>query len=62
MIKNPPANSGDAGDAGLISRFPGSGRSPGGGSGNPFQYSFRGNPMEKGGWRTSVHRFAKRRN
>ena len=35
MIKNPPANAGDTGDAGLI---PGSGRSPGGGNGNPLQY------------------------
>ena len=36
MVKNPHANSGDVGDAGLI---PGSGRSPGGGNSNPFQYS-----------------------
>ena len=32
MVKNPPANTGDAGDEGLI---PGVGRSPGGGNGNP---------------------------
>ena len=36
MVKNLPANIGDAGDSGLI---PGWGRSPGGGSGNPLQYS-----------------------
>ena len=36
MIKNPPANAGDLRDVFLI---PGSGRSPGGGQGNPFQYS-----------------------
>ena len=36
MIINPPANAGDIRDMGLI---PGSGRSPGGGHGNPFQYS-----------------------
>ena len=36
MVKNPPANAGDIRDAGLI---PGLGRSPGGGHGNPFQYS-----------------------
>ena len=36
MVKNPPANARDIKDAGLI---PGSGRSPGGGHGNPFQYS-----------------------
>ena len=35
MVKNPPANAGDAGDAGLTS---GSGRSPGEGNGNPLQY------------------------
>ena len=36
MVKNPPANAGDVRDMGLISR---SGRSPGGGHGNPLQYS-----------------------
>ena len=40
MEKNPPAS---AGDVGLI---PGSGRSPGGGNGNPLQYSCLGNPMD----------------
>ena len=33
----------------------GSGRSPGGGSGNPLQYSCLGNPMEKGAWWATVH-------
>ena len=42
MVKNPPANAGDIRDAGLI---PGSGRSPGGGHGNPLQYSCLENPM-----------------
>ena len=36
MVKNPPDSAGDAGDASLI---PGSGRSPGGGNGNPLKYS-----------------------
>jgi len=36
MVKNLPANAGAAGEAGSI---PGSGRSPGGGNGNPLQYS-----------------------
>ena len=36
MVKNLPANAGDKGDVGSI---PGSGRSPGGGHGNPLQYS-----------------------
>ena len=45
VVKNPPAN---AGDAGLI---PGSGRSPGEGNGNPLQYSCLGNPMDRGAGR-----------
>ena len=36
MVKNPPTNAGDVRDVGSI---PGSGRSPGGGNGNPLQYS-----------------------
>ena len=36
VVKNPPANAGGTGDTGSI---PGSGRSPGGGNGNPVQYS-----------------------
>ena len=43
--KKPPANAGDAGDAGLI---PGSGRAPGEGNGNPLQYSCLDNPMDRG--------------
>ena len=53
VVKNPPAN---AGDTGLI---PGSGRSPGGGNGNPLQYSCLGNPMDRGAWRAAVHEVAK---
>ena len=49
MVKNLPAI---AGDAGLI---PGSGRSPGGGNGNPLQYSCLGNLMDRGAWRATVH-------
>ena len=41
VVKNWPADTGDAGDMGLIL---GSGRSPGGGNGNPLQYSCLGNP------------------
>ena len=41
MVKNPPANAGDTGDMGLV---PGSGRFPGGGHGNPLQYSRLENP------------------
>ena len=44
VVKNPPANAGGARDAGSI---PGSGRSPGGGNGNPLQYSCLESPMEE---------------
>ena len=39
----------------------GSGRSPGGGHGNPFQYSCLENPMDRGAWWAMVHRVAKSR-
>ena len=45
MVKNPPANAGDIGDVGSIL---GSGRSPGVENGNPFQYSYLKNSMDKG--------------
>ena len=45
MVKNLPANPGDVGDTGLI---PGLGRSPAGGNGNPLQYYWLGNPMDRG--------------
>ena len=53
LVKNLPAN---AGDAGLI---PGSGRSAGEGNGNPFQYSCLINPMDRGAWQAIVHGVAK---
>ena len=55
-VKNSPANAGDIRDVGLI---PGSGRSPGGGHGNPLQYSCLENPKEGGAWRATVHEVAK---
>ena len=45
VVKNPPANSGDAEDVDLI---PGSGRSSGGGNGHPLQYSCLENPTDRG--------------
>ena len=45
MVKNPPVNAGDKRDAGSIRGW---GRSPGGGHGNPLQYSCLENPMERG--------------
>ena len=56
VIKNPPANVGDAKDMGSI---PGSGTSPGGGNGNPPQYSCLGNPIDRGAWQATVHGVAK---
>ena len=52
MVKNPPANAGDTRDVGLI---PESGGSPGGGNGNPFQYSCLENPMDRGAWWATGH-------
>ena len=47
VLKNLPASAGDIRDVGLI---PGSGRSPGGGNGNPLQYSCLENSMDRGAW------------
>ena len=55
MVKNPPTSAGDIRDVGLI---PGSGRSLGGGHGNPLQYSCLENPMDRGAWQATVHRVA----
>ena len=56
MVKNLPANAGDTRDAGSIS---GSGRSSGGGHGNPLQYSCWKIPMDRGAWWATVHRITK---
>ena len=56
MVKNLPANAGDIRDLGSI---PGSGRSPGGGHGNPLQYSCLENSMDRGAWQATVHRVNK---
>ena len=52
VVKNPPANAEDSRDTGSI---PGSGRSPGGGHGNPLQYSCLENLMDRGGWKPEVY-------
>ena len=49
VVKNLPANAGDAGS------IPGLARSPGGGNGNPLQYSCLENPMDRGAWWATVH-------
>ena len=48
MIKNPPDNAGDVGS------IPALGRSPGGGNGSPFQYSWLQNPLGRGAWRAGL--------
>ena len=58
MVKNLPANAGDARDVALI---PESGRSPGGGNGNPHQYSCLENSMDRGAWWATVNGVAKNR-
>ena len=49
VVKNLPANAGD------VDLTPGSGRSPGGGNGNPLQDSCLGNLMDRGTWQATVH-------
>ena len=56
MVKNLPASAGDARQVGLTS---GSGRSSGGGHGNPLQHSYLENIMDRGGWQAIVHSIAK---
>ena len=56
VVKNLPAYGGDVRAVGSI---PGLGRSPGGGHGNPLQYSCLENPMDRGAWWATVHRVAK---
>ena len=56
VVKNPPANAGEARGMVLI---PGLGRSPRGGNGNPFQYSCLENSMNSGAWWATVHGVAK---
>ena len=57
MGKSPLANAARHKDMGLT---PGSGRSPGGGHGNPLQYSYLENLMDRGAWQAILHRVAQR--
>ena len=52
MVKNLPANAGDARDTGSI---PGTGWSIGEGYGNPLQYICLENPIDRGAWKATVH-------
>ena len=51
MVKNLPASVGESRDGHLI---PGLGTSPGGGNGNPLQYSYLENSMDRGAWQAMV--------
>ena len=53
VVKNPPANIGDIRNTGLIPEL---GRSPGGGPGNPLQYSCLENSKDRRAWWAAVHR------
>ena len=52
VVKNPTVNAGDIRDSGSLPEW---GRLPGGGHGNPFQYSCLENPMDRGAWWATVH-------
>ena len=52
VVKNPPAKAGSIGD---MSSIPGSGRSPRERHGNPLQYSYPKNPMDREAWQAIVH-------
>ena len=53
MVKNPPVKAGYARDVGSV---PGWRRSLGGGNGNPLQYVYLENSMDRGAWLATVHR------
>ena len=53
VVKNPPANAGD------MDSISGLGRSPGGGNGNPLQYSSLENLTDRGAWQVAVQRITK---
>ena len=55
VVKNPPAMQETACSTVDLGLIPGSGRSPGEGNGNPLQYSYLGNPMDRGVWQATVH-------
>ena len=56
--EDPTANAGDAREAGSVPQL---GRSPGGGNGNPIQYSCLENPMGRGTWSITIHGVTKSR-
>ena len=59
LIKNLPEMQESDCNAEDLGSVPGSGRSPGEGNGNPLQYSYPGNPMNREAWWTTVHGVAR---
>ena len=59
MVKILPASAGET--SSMMGAVLGWGRSPGGGNGNPLQYSCLESPMDRGDWQATVHRVAKSR-
>ena len=53
MVNNPPAY------AEKVGSIPGSGKLPGEGNGYPLQYSCLENPVDRGAWWVTVHRFTR---
>ena len=53
VVNNPPANAGDVGS------IPGSGRSSRERNSNPVEYSYLGNPMNRGSWQATLHGITK---
>ena len=56
VVKNLLANAGDIKDTDSVPEL---GRSPGGGHGNPLQYSCLENPMDRGTWQATIHSVVK---
>ena len=56
VVKNLPAKAGDGRDAGSITGLE---RSTGGGHGNPLQYSYLENTIDRRAWQATVHRVSK---
>ena len=56
VVKNTPA---DAKDKRYMGSIPGSGISPGGGQGDPLQYSGLENPMDREAWQATIHSVTK---
>ena len=59
LVENPPAMQETVCKAGDADSIPGSGKFPGEGNGNPLQYSYLGNPKDRGAWQAMFHGVAR---